>query len=224
MSTVERSTLHVEGTDDVHVIKHLLLRHGIDCPLEKDPRQGRKLAPHAPEIRSPRNGRNGILESIDTAVRFSNNRSVGFVLDADAEPQDRWHAVCGKLKKFGLDLPAQIPPGGFVHDVAEFRARVGVWLMPDNQREGALEQFLADLVKDNDALLPVAERATATAAESGAEFPAVDRQKAVLHTWLAWQKKPGLPYGTAICAEYFRDDSPSALAFVDWYKRVFQET
>ena len=158
MSTVERSTLHVEGTDDVHVIKHLLLRHGIDCPLEKDPRQGRKLAPHAPEIRSPRNGRNGVLEIIDAAVRFSNNRSVGFVLDADAEPQDRWHAVCGKLKKFGLDLPAQIPPGGFVHDVAEFRARVGVWLMPDNQREGALEQFLADLVKDNDALLPVADR------------------------------------------------------------------
>ena len=220
MPTVERSTLHVEGTDDVHVVKHLLLRHRIDCPLERDSRPGREFAPNAPEIRGA-GDRNAVLDSIEPAVRFSNGRSVGFVIDADAEPRDRWRAVCGRLRVFGLDLPDQIPPGGFVHDVAEFGARVGVWLMPDNQREGALEQFLADLVDDNDTLLPIAARSTGEAVEGGAEFPEVDRQKAVLHTWLAWQKEPGRPYGTAIKARYFRDDSPSALAFVDWYRRVF---
>ena len=30
-----------------------------------------------------------------------------------------------------------------------------------------------------------------------------------------------MPYGTAIKARFFRDDSPAALAFVEWYKRVF---
>ena len=61
-------------------------------------------------------------------------------------------------------------------------------LMPDNQREGALEQFLEDLVDDNDPLLPIAARSTSEAAESGAEFPEVDHRKAVLHSWLAWQQ------------------------------------
>ena len=84
--------------------------------------------------------------------------------------------------------------------------------MPDNQREGALEQFLEDLVDDNDPLLPIAARSTSEAAESGAEFPEVDHRKAVLHSWLAWQKAPGLPYGAAIKAQFFRDNSPAALA------------
>ena len=93
--------------------------------------------------------------------------------------------------------------------------------MPDNRREGALEQFLADLIDDDDALYPIAEGSTAEARRNGAEFPAADHRKAVLPAWLAWQKASGLPYGTAIKAQFFRDDSPAALAFVDWYRRVF---
>ena len=220
MPTVERSRLHVEGRDDVHVVKHLLLRHDIDCPIEKDSRPVREFAPSVPEIRGAHD-RNAVLDSIEPAVRVSNGRSVGFLLDSDGEPRDRWRAVCDRLRVFALYLPDEIPPEGFVVDVAEFRARVGVWLMPDNRREGAVEQFLEDLVDDEDALFPIAERSTAEARRSGAELPAADHRKAVLHTWLAWQKAPGLPYGTAIKAQFFRDDSPTALAFADWYRQVF---
>ena len=80
--------------------------------------------------------------------------------------------------------------------------------MPDNRREGVLEQFLEDLVDDDDALFPIAERSTAEARRNGAEFPVADHQKAVLH---AWQKAPGLPYGTAIKVQFFRDANPAAL-------------
>ena len=149
MPTVERSKLHVEGTDDVHVVKHLLLRHGIDCPTKRENRPQHEFDPNVPEI-SAAGDKDAVLAAIGTAVPVSNGRSVGFVLDADEEPQDRWSAVCGRLRVFGLDLPDEIPPEGFVDDVAEFGACVGVWLMPDNQREGALERFLEDLVDDND--------------------------------------------------------------------------
>ena len=220
MAAVERSRLHVEGRDDVHVVKRLLLRHRIDCPLERDSRPPRDFAPNVPEIRGARD-RNAVLDSIEPAVRVSNGRSVGFLLDSDDEPRNRWRAVCDRLRVFELDLPDEIPTEGFVDDVAEFQARVGVWLMPDNRREGALEQLLVDLVDDEDALFPIAERSTAEARRNGAEFPAADHRKAVLHAWLAWQKAPGLPYGTAIKAQFFRDDSPAALAFVDWYRRLF---
>ena len=220
MPTVERSKLHVEGTDDVHVVKHLLLRHGIDCPTKRENRPQHEFDPNVPEI-SAAGDKDAVLAAIGTAVPVSNGRSVGFVLDADEEPQDRWSAVCGRLRVFGLDLPDEIPPEGFVDDVAEFGACVGVWLMPDNQREGALEGFLEDLVDDEDPLLPIAETSTADALAKGARFPEGKHRKAVLHTWLAWQEDPGLPYGSAIKAKFFRDDSTAAQAFVGWYRRVF---
>ena len=220
MPAVERSALHVEGRDDVHVVKHLLLRHRIDCPLERDSRPARDFAPNVPEIRRAHD-RTAVLDRIEPAVRVSNGQSVGFLLHSDGEPRDRWRAVCDRLRVFELDLPDEIPPEGFVGEVVEFRAYVGVWLMPDNRREGALEQCFENLVDDDDALFPIAERSTAEASRNGAEFPVADHRKAVLHAWLAWQKSPGLPYGTAIKAQFFRDDSPAALAFVDWYRRLF---
>ena len=93
--------------------------------------------------------------------------------------------------------------------------------MPDNQRDGTLENFLRSLVEDDDPLFPYAEESAKHAKELGAVFSANDTDKAVLHTWLAWQEEPGLPYGTAMRARFFRDDSPAAQAFVTWFRAVF---
>ena len=82
-------------------------------------------------------------------------------------------------------------------------------------------EFLQDLVNSEDSLLPIAERSTHHAKTQGARFPASAQRKAVLHAWLAWQEKPGLPYGSAIRARYFSHDSAAALSFVEWFKRVF---
>ena len=127
MPTIERSSLHVEGTDDVHVIRHLLLRHGIDCPIKGEKRPAHEFSASVPKI-TPAGDKDAVLNAMEAGVPVSNGRPVGFVLDA-----------------------------------ARFRARVGVWLMPDNRQSGALEQFLP--------LLPVAETSTANAKIEGADFP-----------------------------------------------------
>ena len=95
-----------------------------------------------------------------------------------------------------------------------YGVRVGVWLMPDNRRIGALEDFLQDLIDDSDVLLPHARESTARAKAKGARFPDKDSKKALVHTWLAWQEEPGRPYGVAIKARYLRDDSDAAERFV----------
>lgn len=220
MPTLERSNLHVEGPNDVHVVHHLLLRHGIDCPIRGDKRPQHEFADSVPELTAA-GDKDAVLATIETAVPVSNDRSVGFILDTDENPRVRWRAVCNRLEGFGLELPDEVPNEGFVADVEDFRARVGVWLMPDNQRSGALEHFLQDLVPDNDPLLLLAESSTEQAKTCGATFAEIHSRKAVLHAWLAWQEKPGLPYGRAIQARYFSIDSPAALAFVDWYRRLF---
>ena len=212
----EPSILRVEGKDDVHAISHLLMRHGVDCEAV------------AVDIRSPDDGgdettggRNALLEGMQTAVMSGTGRAVGFVLDADTAPENRWNAVRDRLIGVGIEPPSEIPTGGFVGEVDAVQTRVGVWLMPDNRRSGALEEFLQDLVSSNDSLLPIAEQSTQRAKERGARFPDSDQIKAVLHAWLAWQARPGLPYGSAVRARYFSHDSAAALAFVEWFKRVF---
>ena len=91
------------------------------------------------------------------------------------------------------------------------------------QGEGTLERFLEALVQEADPLLPYAREATRRAkTQHGASYPDCGVRKAVLHAWLAWQREPGLPYGTAIRARYFRHDSLVAEQFVAWFRRVFR--
>ena len=212
----ELSILRVEGKDDKHVIASLLKRHSIDpkaidikCSQDADDDSG---------------GKDRLLRGMKTLVATSTGRSVGFVLDANGAVADRWRAVRNQLEGFGLELPSEIPDDGFVGDVLEVQARIGVWLMPNNQDSGAVEEFLRDLVDDSDGLLQHAKASTVEALQLGAAFAAAKQRKAELHAWLAWQERPGLPYGLAITAHYFKHDSPAALSFIDWFRRLFEAT
>lgn len=209
----ERSILRVEGTDDEHVIKNLLSRHGVD--YSDIDIEGAGVGESG--------GRDKLLKGMALKVKNSTDKAIGFVLDANGAPLDCWQSIYNRLQGIGLTLPDEIPEDGFVGYTNTYKTRVGVWLMPDNRRTGALEGFLQDLVPEGDALLQLAEKSTEKAKQAGAAFPDAAQSKAILHTWLAWQERPGVPYGTAITAKYFRRDSPAALAFVNWFKRVFQD-
>jgi len=173
-----------------------------------------------PEI-TPAGDLDHLLHGVETAVMTSTGRAVGFALDADSPLADRWKAVRERLGKSDVKTPDIPPPEGFVGESAQYKAKVGVWLMPDNQQDGTLETFLRGLVDDGDPLIGHAECATTKAKGLGAAFRESDSLKATIHAWLAWQEEPGLPYGTAIRARYFGHDSPAAKAFVMWFKRLY---
>jgi len=203
--------LHVEGRDDSHSIRHLVKRHGIEYKSTRG-------APCIKQIGSDAK----LLKVMPTAVQMSTNLSIGFVLDADKPIQDRWKAVCARLKAAEVDdVPSQPPADGFIGKSERYKATVGVWLMPDNQSDGNLEDFLETLIYEKDGLIDHASSATKKAQQIGAQFTDTDIKKAVIHAWLAWQEVPGLPYGTAIKSRYFRHDSDVAMAFVVWFKKLF---
>ena len=214
------SSLRVEGRDDLHAILHLLIRSGFDYEQQQPP--------WLPSIDEIRGGKAGVLDNVERLVRASANTRVGFVLDADDSVENTWRAISRRLERAGVVPPRAVPAEGFVGESGEYKARVGVWLMPDNLQEGergegTLERFLETLVQEADPLLPHARDATRRAkTEHGASYPDGNVKKAVLHAWLAWQEEPGLPYGTAIKARYFRHDSPVAESFVGWFRRVFE--
>ncbi|MSR58233.1 MAG: hypothetical protein EXS05_11220 [Planctomycetaceae bacterium] len=211
--SMERSKLHVEGQDDDHSVKHLLRRHGIDIEAKTSD----SIYPVIHQVGSVEK----LLEGIEIAVKTSTERTIGFVLDADAPILSRWESVRQKLSDVGVEVPTELTPTGFIGESPTYRSRVGVWLMPDNQSDGILEDFLLKLIDQNEKLIGYAINATDTATQHGATYRKVDRSKAVVHTWLAWQKEPGRPYGTAIRAEFFRHDTPCAIAFVQWFRRLY---
>lgn len=216
--TLQRSRLHVEGPDDQHSVVHLLIRNGIAYNLDKF-----DLSP--PELPKlyPLQGLDQLLDGVETTVKTNTNRIVGFLLDADSPLLDRWQRVAYRLRNVDVaNVPGSPPASGFIGESTAYKVRVGVWLMPDNVQDGKLEDFLRTLVRDGDPLILHAEESTNVAQSRGATFSGLDKIKAIIHAWLAWQKEPGLPYGLAIKARFFRHDSPTAAVFVRWFKDLYQ--
>lgn len=206
--------LHVEGQDDQYVIEQLLTLHGIAY-------QPKPSAAGLPEVKAVKSIEQ-LLRSMPLAIETSGGRTMGFVMDADEPLAARWDAVRTRLSQVGMTTPSVPPADGFVDWCDDYQTQVGVWLIPDNQHDGKLETFLQMLIAGDDALIGHAESSTDTAKSLGANFRDVDRAKAVMHAWLAWQEDPGKPFGTAIRARFFQHDAPAALAFVDWFKRLFE--
>ncbi|WP_420636936.1 DUF3226 domain-containing protein [Candidatus Palauibacter sp.] len=212
MTSVPRTEpcVFVEGRDDEHAILHLVMRHGLT----------KETLSSFPWI-EPSGGKEGVLEAIEAAVSAGTDRTLGFVLDADDNLGDTWRAVASRLARVDVQVPGEIPEEGFVDVSSRYRTRVGVWIMPDNERPGELEDFLEGLVDGGNPLLPHAQESTNHAKLLGAAFPDAKTGKAVLHAWLAWQDNPGRPYGTAIKSGYLRHDSEAAERFVAWFRQLF---
>lgn len=216
---MRRPTLRVEGSDDLHALVQLLKRH--DVPYDEP------WPPFVPEFEvADETGLGGgvelLLKAMPLAIRDSGELPIGFVVDANADLTARWQAIRNRLAKAKVDCPGSPPPEGFIGEADNAHAtRVGVWIMPDNRREGKLEDFLRELIAEEDALIGHAEQATDEAVARGASFSKPDRIKAVVHTWLAWQEDPGRPFGTAVRAKFFDANAEAADAFVAWFKRLY---
>lgn len=203
--------LLVEGRDDKHSVIHLMKRHNMDWDN----------AVNAPYVHDC-GGIDALLESVSISAKSYSQ--LGVMIDANDEMQARWTCVKSRLASVGIKLPMSPDINGTIIDGFYQEWKVGVWLMPDNNRDGKLENFLKALVPPRDPCWIYAQEATEHAKEKGAKFPDKKFLKASIHTWLSWQEEPGLPFGTAITATYFRHDSPEALKFVDWFNRLFLST
>ena len=217
-----KGVLHVEGKNDMYAIGDLLKKAGSPQDRIKGPVVFKKASEDG-----GKEGVDGVLRAMDVGlpVAAAGEPILGFVLDMDDQFAGRWDAVRGRLANAGMmDIPLRPPAEGYVAVHPETGARVGVWLMPDNMERdhGTLEHFLETMIPADDALIEHARAATDHAKNVlKARFPEPHRPKAVMHTWLAWQEKSGLPYGTAITGGFLSPDAVLPVRFVDWFRRLF---
>lgn len=207
--------LLVEGPDDQHAVTHLMKRHGFDWD---------DAARTRPFIESA----GGIDELLDSTRRSTDAKSysrLGLVLDADLKVSDQWARVRGCFANLGIVLPDLPAAEGTIVELPQQPglklSRLGFWLMPDNQLPGILEDFLGKLVPVDDPCWAYAEEVTTRSRELGGRLAQKDHAKGRIHTWLAWQQNPGLPFGTALTAHLLGHDSPEALQFAEWFRRLF---
>ena len=200
--------LLVEGTDDEHVLKHICGNRDI-TPLD---------------IKKS-DGADKLIESL--AVRLTLREEgdvIGVVIDADTEISNRWQSIQNRITEVGYqDVPNQPDPDGTILDppAGTLLPRLGVWIMPNNQTSGILEDFLGFLVPQPTILFDHARDSVAAIPEGERRFKPLDEPKAIIHTWLAWQKEPGLPFGTAITARFLDPNVPEVDVLVAWLKRLF---
>ena len=152
-----------------------------------------------------------LLASLTDKLKDENLCTLGIVVDADENVAARWQAVTNRLRKIGYDkIPAIPVTEGWVDQQSEL-PKVGVWLMPNNQIPGMLEDFVACLIPEGDILKEKAEAILREIEEENLNgYSLVHRPKALIHTWLAWQESPGMPMGQAITARVLSYNSSIA--------------
>ena len=168
-----------------------------------------------------KNGIENLLDDLRIRVR-TGVKVLGAVIDADVDPNARWEQVCTALADYGYVLPTQpIREGTILEAPNSRRPQLGIWLMPDNQMSGMLEDFLLRLANEEDRLISRAENVVDSIPETERLFANPKRSKAIIHTWLAWQEEPGTSLGLSITRRYLDPTRNPAPEFKQWLEKLF---
>ena len=203
-----RKILLVEGRDDEHVLKHLCRQRGV---------------PSLDEI-TPLGSVERLLENFPVRLKESDVEALGVVIDADTDIAARWQSLRDRLRMAGYRNVPDNPvcAGTILHPPPKtLLPRVGVWIMPDNQTKGMLEDFLRFLVPSGSRLFTHVEYSVTSIPEEELRFNQLAQPKAMIHTWLAWQAEPGKPLGTAITAKFLDPHVAQVDVLVAWLKELF---
>ena len=194
--------LLVEGLDDKHVVRHLSDRQEempIICIFDKG-------------------GIEGLLEDIGLELRVPGRRALGIVADANEDLNARWSAVANRLREEKIKVPDYPDPEGTIINGSP---RVGIWLMPDNSSSGELEDFVAEMVPDDDPIWPRARRYIDCIPEADRKFTEKKIQRARIHAWLAAREDPR-QMGAAIGARDLHVDGALSTTFAEWLRQLFR--
>lgn len=194
--------LLVEGADDEHVVRHLWKLKDTSSDFEIIDKRGVKP----------------LLDSIRVEVRAPGRRAVGIVVDADDHPEHRWNAISDRLRRAHVTPPSAPAPAGTIIDG---RPRIGVWLMPNNQSRGELEDFVARMIPEEDAVWPLSQAYVDGIPALERKFASGKMLRAKVHSWLATRESPR-KMGAAIGVGDLNASATDAARLVAWLQRLFR--
>ncbi len=207
--------LLVEGNDDFHVMHALCKQFDIPVRNREIPNGGKFSIKDCKGIEK-------LLEQIPILFKSANPmNTLGIIIDADTDLASRWQSASTIFKKMGFVLPEELPKSGLIAENGDLK--IGVWIMPNNNLSGMLEDFMVFLAPKNDPLLPILnETLNDIEAKALNHYALIHKPKALIHAWLALQSDPGSPLAQGITKHYLDTDQETCKMLIDWINRLFQ--
>lgn len=208
--TIKNKYLLVEGASDLNVIAAILKKRGIPEP------ENFKIVDCK--------GIDNLTEEIPVFLKTADIQTLGIIVDADTNLKSRWNSIKAKIlspQKF--DLPKEFPDSGLIVTNPK-NVKIGVWIMPNNNLNGTLEDFISFLIPPNDQLLPIVHTTLSSIESQNLNhYTLIHKPKATIYTWLAWQKDPGTPLGLSITKRYLNTNEPTCEKLINWFQMLFTE-
>ena len=199
----EPHVLLVEGPDDKNVVWQICNR-----------------SPETPDFYiQDRGGIEPLLDAIGAELNAPGRRVLGILADADDNLNGRWASIVNRLAEEGIRIPNRPDADGVIIDTEE-KPRVGIWLMPDNSMDGELENFVADMIPDDDPIWLMSQRYINEIPPEQRKFASGKTLRAQVHAWLATLSDPRL-MGQAIGARDLTVNNPLSQTFLRWLSRLF---
>lgn len=198
--------LLVEGNDDQHVIWALCEQFKINETFDVIDCEGIEK----------------LFEQIPVRLKQSNIDTIGIIIDADSDLQLRWNNLKQLLNAQGIVLPEVLPESGLI--ISELgRISIGIWIMPNNNLNGMLEDFINFLVPPEDTLFPIInENLNEIERKQLNKYKLIHKSKAIIHSWLSVQEDPGTPMGLSITKRYLTTDDNTCKKLIDWLSDLYK--
>jgi hypothetical protein len=154
---------------------------------------------------------------------------LGIVADADHVSGggfvDRWQTLTECLEKNGYRIPKnppKLPCSGSVFKHSDGLPPVGLFLMPNHQDNGMLEDLLWNEIRMEPENQKLREYANKVITDLPSQvFSDFHRTKALLYSWLAWQKRPGQTLDVLVNGKLVDLEMAGLKGLSNWLKKVF---
>ena len=202
-SRQSRRVLLVEGRNDRHVVEHVYWKRFDSKP---------------PFAVLDKEGFSRLRDAIGPELKAPEREVVGIIVDANDDLTARWTAVTDRLRTAcpGIEIGDPAPEGTIVRS----EPRVGIWLWPDNESGGELEDFVAEMVPDDDPVWPLSRCYIQGIPVEHRQFSEGKTARAEIHAWLATRKEPRW-MGSAIRTGDLEVDGVLATRFASWIENLF---
>ena len=165
-------------------------------------------------------GDDPLLKSLKTEIIAPDREALGVMLDVDDDLSARWDAITHRLRSADISAPTAPDPYGTIIPGTEDTPRVGVWLMPDNDKLGQLEDFVVRMIPDSDPVWPLSLAYVDGIPLSDRKFKETKTERAKVHAWLATREAPRL-MGAAIRTGDLAIDGDLCRRFLAWLDKLF---
>lgn len=96
-----------------------------------------------------------LLKNLPVTIRATNPTQIlGLVVDADIHVAGRWQRIRQILTDAGYQNIPDTFPNGLIVPTNDVLPRFGLWIMPNNEESGVIENFIRQLIHDKDQLQP----------------------------------------------------------------------